>query len=483
MNIILLTTVSGAVFQRAMSAYQLAHNCREHGYTCQVIDFINDFTETELVEILKRCIDDKTLCIGVSTSFFNDFKLMVGNKSELPLVVPAHIEASCRTIKNTYPNVRIVLGGAKAIEGLNFDWVDDVFLGYSEDQFLDYCNDIKSAKQLKQKNVFDRQNYNFDISTLNHRFLKEDCILENEVLPIEISRGCIFKCKFCAFPLNGKKKLDYIRDFNEIRDELIYNYENFGTTKYFFNDDTLNDSVFKVEGLHKIITSLPFKIEFSSWMRLDLLYKHPHTIQLLKEMGTGSTFFGIESFNSKTLKTIGKTMNPNKVKDFLLDLYYNKWNEEIPLFLGMIAGLPYDTEDSIMDHANWLSSTPFTFHFEPLRIADSGGSFYKSEFELNYKDYGYDLDENGRWSNSVMNQDIAENIATEINNRNAFSNNTVAGTFLFALLNHFDYDYLKGRPASDISNKKLIVTRRKLIKRYKDLLFAALPINTHKDVE
>ena len=203
-----------------------------------------------------------------------------------------------------YPKLRICLGGAKSLQGINLDWVDDIFQGYSEDQFIEYCNLLANnksnpfIKRISNKHIHNAENKKFDILSLEHRFLINDCILQDEVLPIEISRGCIFKCKFCAFPLNGKKKLDYIRDFDRIKDELIYNYENYNTTKYFFNDDTLNDSVYKIENLHRIIKSLPFKIEFSAWMRLDLLYKNQETIDLLKDMGLRTTFFGIESFNN-----------------------------------------------------------------------------------------------------------------------------------------------------------------------------------------
>jgi hypothetical protein len=294
--------VSGAVFQRALSAYQLSHQCRTQGFTSQVVDFINDFTEEELLEVVKKFIGPDSLCLGLSTSFFNDFKIMVDNKSVLPLYVPEHIVNVCVKIKKMYPKLRICLGGAKSYQGVNLDWVDDIFQGYSEDQFINYCNLLASdkndhfIKKISNKHIYNVENKKFDITSLDHRFLKHDCILSNEVLPIEISRGCIFKCKFCAFPLNGKKKLDYIRDFDRIKDELIYNYENYNTTKYFFNDDTLNDSVYKIENLHRIIKSLPFKIEFSALMRLDLLYKNQETIDLLKDMGLRTTFFGIESF-------------------------------------------------------------------------------------------------------------------------------------------------------------------------------------------
>ena len=110
--------------------------------------------------------------------------------------------------------------------------------------------------------IIDGKSSHFDITTLNHQWHSKDCILPGETLPIEISRGCIFKCNFCSYPLNGKKKFDYLRDPALIKEELIYNYENFQTTNYFFADDTFNDSTLKLESLHKVITELPFKIKF-----------------------------------------------------------------------------------------------------------------------------------------------------------------------------------------------------------------------------
>jgi radical SAM superfamily enzyme YgiQ (UPF0313 family) len=476
MQIVFLTCVSGAVFQRAISAYQLSHQCRTQGFTSQVVDFINDFTEEELLEVVKKFIGPDSLCLGLSTSFFNDFKIMVDNKSVLPLYVPEHIVNVCVKIKKMYPKLRICLGGAKSYQGVNLDWVDDIFQGYSEDQFINYCNLLANdksdhfIKKISNKHIYNVENKKFDITSLDHRFLKHDCILSNEVLPIEISRGCIFKCKFCAFPLNGKKKLDYIRDFDRIKDELIYNYENYNTTKYFFNDDTLNDSVYKIENLHRIIKSLPFKIEFSAWMRLDLLYKNQETIDLLKDMGLRTTFFGIESFNTKALKTIGKNMSPTKTKDFLEDLYYNKWKKDVSIFLGMIVGLPHESIDNIHDSVKWLSERPFSFHFEPLRLTDSGGNFYKSEFEKNYLKYGYELNSDLEWANNYMNQTTAEELATKINTEYAYNKNKLAGSYLFAMLNHFKYDEMKDISISNIDHKKLIITRKKLINKYKTLI-------------
>ena len=40
------------------------------------------------------------------------------------------------------------------------------------------------------------------------RFEKNDFILPGESLPLELSRGCIFKCRFCQYPNIGKDKDD-----------------------------------------------------------------------------------------------------------------------------------------------------------------------------------------------------------------------------------------------------------------------------------
>jgi radical SAM superfamily enzyme YgiQ (UPF0313 family) len=141
-----------------------------------------------------------------------------------------------------YPDIKVVIGGAKSEAGKQLPYIDAVIHGYAEDKFLEYLNSLPNNKNRIKKSIFnigtthnnsyvevrdDPVTKDFSIETLDHKFLPNDIILPNETLPLEISRGCIFKCSFCAFPLNGKSKLDYIRDSQRIKDELIYNYENY----------------------------------------------------------------------------------------------------------------------------------------------------------------------------------------------------------------------------------------------------------------
>jgi radical SAM superfamily enzyme YgiQ (UPF0313 family) len=473
MNVIIFTGVTGNIFQRSIGSYQVAHNLRNNGFSCQVIDFVDHMSYDELLEISQSFIDDSTLCLGISSTFFSNINF-AGNNDTLPLIVPDNLEKVCKVIKENNPTIKIAIGGAKSNHGTNYSWIDSMFSGYAEDSFTDYISMLSQNKKnhfvktLNKVEVYDKQNTKFDIVSLNHRFIKEDCITEGETLPIEISRGCIFKCKFCAYPLNGKKKLDYIRNYECIKEELIYNYQNFKTTNYFFTDDTFNDSVEKIKGLHEVITSLDFKIKFVCYLRLDLLYAHQEVVPLLKEMGLATAFFGIESFNQETLKIIGKNINVEKIKKFLMELHY-QWNEEIPMFLGFIVGLPKETKTDVSKTVEWLKDTPFAFHFEPLRIKDAG-SVYLSEFQKNYQKYGYTLLDSGDWVNDTFSSQEAVLVCKDINDEYAYNKNKPAGWFLMALLNHMSLKEILSLRISDITTKKILRTLKYRMGQYKDLL-------------
>lgn len=475
MEVIILTAISGIVFQRSLGAYQIADHLRKNGVTCQVIDFINDFTEKELLDLLEKVISDKTICIGISTTFLSDTKISIDNKSKLPLLIPTHIDNVCRKIKQRFSKIKFCIGGAKSNYGINYDWVDSIFHGYAEDDFLNFCKLLQKgkknsfAKKIKNIEIYDSINKNFQIETLDHKFQEEDCITKFETLPIEISRGCIFKCKFCAYPLNGKKKLDYIRDAKLIANEMIYNFEKYQVVNYFFTDDTFNDSLYKIEALHNEISKLPFKIKFTCYLRLDLLYHHTEMIPLLKDMGMISAFFGIESFCQESLKCIGKNLKVDKIKSFLEELYSIHWKEEISFNLGFIIGLPYENKENILETVEWLSNRPFSFHFEPLRLTDAGGH-YQSDFQKNFLKFGYKFDSIGNWYNDLFSEIEAEELANNFNKEYAYKKNKPAAWSLLAFLNHFDYQFLKNSSVEEIKYKEILRTRKKRIDEYKHLV-------------
>jgi hypothetical protein len=440
-DVILLTCLSGKLWQRAIGAYQLANFLRQHNITVQVIDFTDAFTSDELIAAVEKFIGTNTKVLGISSTFYqqevseSDLRDNKNYHRGTIGFLPNNIVDTVSTIKNKYPSIKTVVGGGNSNNFINDPLFDTVVHGYAEQAFLEYFTKKNIYPKEGSTYIVNGDNIKFDIENLRHSWAKNDCILPNETLPIEISRGCIFKCKFCGYPLNGKKKFDYLRSPDMIVEELVSNYEQYGTTNYLFADDTFNDSTYKLEQLHKRITQLPFKINFTTYLRLDLLHSHQEQLPLLKELGLRSAFFGIESLNDKTSKFIGKGMSSTKVKDFLLELKNNIWKEDISMLCTFIVGLPYEDISGTDKSFAWTQQAGLNTAWAPLSI--NANHRYKSDIAINYEKYGYTLlDHNrGNWKNNIMTSDDAVEAANRYNNA-AIPGNYITSWIMFSLLSY-----------------------------------------------
>lgn len=357
---------------RPAGPHQLAHWLQLHGYTVKVIDFCHLLTTDDLVNLSLKYIDNNTIAIGVSTTFWQKDGIL--SKKEPEWVLNARLRLSNKKLK-------WILGGANSTGSFSLDW-DIVLHGHAEDTLLRYLDEHFSNSKSRSQ---------FDISKLDNCFYDNLSIQSTEVLPIELSRGCQFKCRFCRYPLLGKKKNTYIRDYDLIEKEFLENYYRYGVTKYFFLDDTVNESDEKIENLVRIVQKLPFELSWFGYNRLDLIGVKPHTIELLKLSGLKSSFFGIESFHPKASKIVGKGWNGAKGKDFLLELK-DKWGNDINFHLAFIVGLTGETESDIDVTHQWcIDNKIASWRFAGLNINTNENQIWKSEFDLNYSLYGYKM--------------------------------------------------------------------------------------------
>jgi radical SAM superfamily enzyme YgiQ (UPF0313 family) len=254
-------------------------------------------------------------------------------------------------------------------------------------------------------------------------FKPEDIIDASDALPIEISRGCIFKCKFCSFPLNGKKKGEWIKHSNILLDEFNRNYELHGVTDYVFSDDTYNDSDEKIKRLYDdVYSKLNFKLNFTTYLRLDLLMRFSDSAEYLKQSGLKSAVFGIETLNHESGKAIGKGVDPMLQFDFIKQLK-NTHFKDILTFSGFIIGLPKDSNDDMDRMEEFLFSdknmlddfTVEPLYITPHELKNEIKTSY-SEFDLEYEKYGYECYEQfensayteTRWKNHITNMTFDE---------------------------------------------------------------------------
>ena len=431
--------------QIAIGAYRLRSAAEEAGYNVKIIE-IAAITSIEAKVLIKKFCTKKIKIIGISVSWIYEMRgKAFTSQKQIFKIIP--------WIKSVYPDVKIIIGGAGSAyiyhEGLDFR-----ITGYADNSFIsllnyisntNYNHDLKFETLIydpyKTPSIIGNINsYNkININSINTVWKKEDYILPHTPLPIEISRGCIFKCSFCAFPLNGKKKLDYVRSVDKLVEEMQYNYETFGTTNYNFMDDTYNDGKFKLDLISEVLSQLNFKIKFISYIKPELLLTWPHHLDQLKEQGLIGCAMGIESFNSKTRMSIHKSKDFNK----LLDSFY-KMSKFSNNHVMMIGGLPYESFDDFEKsidflYKNYDIASSYKVGWLSIKHPDSyiKNSGVQSLMDINPEKYGYKLNLSNKklwpraqWTNKYMTSDEAELKATKLNNIALEESNRVGGFFI-----------------------------------------------------
>ncbi len=436
MNIILLASQYGPGNNstlKPLGCYQLASWLRQHGYSVKVIDHCSIIDTATLRSMISRFIDSSTVAIGVTSTFWGESERFVETDRRKNFTEPEWVLAIREALEQEYSNLEWLLGGPSASYGqqLKYDW--HLFVGNAEDSLLSYMDTKFNKKETRHP---------FDICSSTMQYHETDFIQSHESLAMELGRGCQFKCKFCQYPHIGKKKGTYLRSIDCIRNDLLYNYEHFGTTRYSFLDDTVNEDYDKIVALANMAQKLPFELEWAGYNRIDLIWSRPETIQILKDSGLKSSQFGIESFNAKASRFVGKGWFGKYSRDFILELR-EKWGKEVSFFMTFIAGLDDESEQELFDTANWLIKNKFySWSFSPLRIKrilPSSNTVFKSEFERNAASYGYrfpkPLNDN-YWETDRWNANQAIEVADACNKKlDATRLRILAGFTMFELPN------------------------------------------------
>lgn len=465
--------------------FRIATELRQHGYSVQTIDLTAfDGFDDNLKEILTNTISEKTLWIGISTTFLynifgfpyarsqKSFEKRFGKYDSIAHGITSFVEF----VKKLNPNIKLIAGGNRRFMIDQFGF--KVFQFYSDTEIIEYTDWCagKTSKvnlNLITSGVVQGTEYK-DFHTSQVLFDKNDIIDENDALPIEVSRGCIFKCKFCAFPMNGKTKGEWIKKSPVLLDEFTRNYEEHGVTEYIFSDDTYNDSTDKIKMLYdEVYSKLPFKIGFTTYIRLDLMIRYPETVQLLRESGLKSALFGIETINHASGKAVGKGLDPIEQFQFVEEIKKNEF-KDILTYSGFILGLPKDRPDEadlleefIFSDKNKLDNCVVEPLFiTPKEFTNVNKTVY-SEFDLEYEKYGYECYEQIedsafteiRWKNSItgMTFDTAFAFSRRLNEKISNSEKFKYGGFAYPYFKAF------GIPSQDLTS----MTKFEINKKYK----------------
>ena len=410
MQVILFTDVADTIgYGKYAGTYKIATEIRNQGYTCQVVDLFSYYSYSELEKIVSKFCTSETVLIGFSCTLMEKRKGSTVFNFGRP---DNEFTSIVDKIKSINSNIKICLGGARMTYNSYWQGVDYVIVNKGDVAILKllkhliYGEDIKTVKS-SPCYVIDGNDYFYtqdQFASSNIKYIPEDIIFLGEALPIEVARGCIFRCAFCHFDLIGKKVGDWQKTESVLRDELIMNYEKFGTTHFMFTDELINESVPKMKLIHKVLTNLPFKISYTSYARLDLIWKFPEMRDMLLESGAKSLAFGIETFNETAGKKIGKGLGEKRIKE-TLNYCAETWKGKIITSSNFIVGLPGEDEASIRSTVDYLLSDECpldVFGFLPLYIRSEHDGRGTSKIDQDPKKFGYIVESGKPWQNNNM---------------------------------------------------------------------------------
>ena len=337
------TDLNWISLKRSGGAHKIASFMRKEGWDIEVLDYWLTFTEEEFQLFCKQRINANTEFLGVSVTF--------GYKAQILELCIKNLE----WFKKEYPDITII-AGSKAISDTMMLPCDYYVTGFGEFGLLHLLNGTAKITEFMGKKVInsDKDHPCFPQKDLQVRYEDRDHLQPTDNLTLELSRGCKFKCKFCSYNAIGLKG-DIDRDMDTLYAEMKENYDRFGITTYHIADETTNDSTEKIRKAAEQIKKLPFKPNLTGFIRADLIVSREDDKKYLAEMGFWAHYYGIETYNEKAGRVIGKGMDRDRMKQGLIDINDYFWKEvgRYRSSTSIIIGLPYETEAAVFEGLDW----------------------------------------------------------------------------------------------------------------------------------
>ena len=222
---VVLFTSCPTIATKPFGAHKVAHELRQHGFAVLVVNYLHLLSMQELKTIIDCSVSTETLFVGLSNTFLGHTQIKNSatisvNFQWFNAFLPDGPDADdefVSHIKSINSKCKIVVGGTRTHPNYNNKNVDYAVIGYADVSIVQLACYLANGAPISvrnYKNIFstyileDDVAETFDFNNSTMIWCDDDVVVPGEVLPIEISRGCIFSCKFCAYRLNGKEALD-----------------------------------------------------------------------------------------------------------------------------------------------------------------------------------------------------------------------------------------------------------------------------------
>ena len=228
-----------------------------------------------------------------------------------------------KEVKRYDNKIKTVIGGHHATfvpQDFAESFIDTIFIGYADQTFKEYIDILVNEGDIKDVNniamvedggiCFTEQRPEkvaLDSLPMPARHLTQKYRYHNtvqqKVTLIMSSRGCPFRCTFCACwkLMNGKYVTRNV-------DSLIAELKSLPRSSKIvcFSDDNTIQDIKRAWKLSEMIKKHQIKKKFVMYARADTIVKHPDLMMSLKEMGVKSLTVGFESYKDDVLKKLNK---------------------------------------------------------------------------------------------------------------------------------------------------------------------------------
>lgn len=269
-------------------------------------------------------------------------------------------------IRKKFGRVPVVLGGVYATlmpgHARRFSGADVIFQGPAERRILRLIKEILGDDSCSEE----------EYQTLDDiPWPCFDVLRNKDTLPVLTSRGCPFRCSFCATPLLYKSFEQ--RDPSIILSEIEQNFRLYKTRNIVFYDDAL--LVNKEHHLFPLLEGVIRKnlpLAFHTPNGIHVREIDAETASLFKKANFESLFLSQESFNRRLLERACPKVSEDDLEKALVHLENAGFSRgQINVYL--LAGLPGQSFSEIKDsilRVRRLKARPRLAYFSPLPGTD-----------------------------------------------------------------------------------------------------------------
>jgi radical SAM superfamily enzyme YgiQ (UPF0313 family) len=271
------------------------------------------------------------------------------------------VHEAIRIVKKVMPDVPVVLGGNYVTlcrDHASSLGADVTISGEGERQLLPLL------KALLGDNPSDIPDYNHLDSYPYPAF---DLLSLKDQIPILTSRGCPYRCTYCASHLifDGFRRRDPIR----VVDEISFWITSYGTRHFSFYDDALlvNPDELAIPMLMEIIKrQLPCQFHCPNGLHLSEITAHMS--KLIFQAGFKTIRFGFETSNEILQLKTGNKVTNEQLREAVTHLTHAGYQpRDIGIYI--LCGLPGQTAEDVRESIEYVKSCgarPIITEYSPI---------------------------------------------------------------------------------------------------------------------